>query len=85
MNLELRCENLTVRYGEKNALENISLVLKPGSLIGLVGPNGAGKTTLMKLLATLNKPTKGEILLDGKSIVKKPNNMSNWQKRVGSQ
>lgn len=73
--VKISCKNLTMRFGNKTALENVSLDLEPGSLIGLIGPNGAGKSTLMNLLATLKKPTAGDILLDGESIIKKPNLM----------
>ncbi|WP_430612492.1 ABC transporter ATP-binding protein [Enterococcus sp. DIV0876] len=73
--MKINCHGLTMRFGNKTALENVSLELCPGSLIGLIGPNGAGKSTLMNQLATLKKPTAGDILLDGESIVKKPNLM----------
>ena len=55
-----------------SANENISLTLTHG-IIGLLGPNGAGKTTLMKMLATVNKPTAGDISWNGHSILKNPN------------
>ncbi len=62
----LRCENLVKRYsGNKNALNNISLTIESGSIIGLLGPNGSGKTTLIKLINGLLTPTSGSILVDG--------------------
>lgn len=73
--LKLQCENVTMQFGSKTALNNVGIVLEPGSLIGLIGANGAGKSTLMKLMATLLKPTQGDVLLDGQSIVSKPNTM----------
>lgn len=73
--LKLQCENMTMQFGDKTALNNVEMLLEPGSLIGLVGANGAGKSTLLKLMATLLKPTQGNILLDGQSIVNKPNIM----------
>jgi ABC-2 type transport system ATP-binding protein len=73
--MEISCKNLTMRFGNKTALENVSLKLKSGSLIGLIGSNGAGKSTLMNLLATLRKPTAGDILINGKSILKNPNHL----------
>ena len=45
----LRCENLSKSYGKTLALDNISLTLEGGKIIGLLGPNGSGKTTLIKL------------------------------------
>lgn len=53
---------------EKNALENINLIIEPGEKLAIVGLNGAGKTTLIKLLLRLYEPTKGRILLNGVDI-----------------
>lgn len=64
-----------MNYGKAQALSDVNLTLKSGGLTGLVGPNGAGKSTLIKILATLLKPSQGEILLDGKDIRKKPDAM----------
>ena len=64
---KLEIKNLTKSYGKKNANNNITLTLENG-LYGLLGPNGAGKTTLMKQIATLSKPTSGEIIYNGKNI-----------------
>ena len=60
------------RYKQRKALDNISLDINKGEVFGLIGPNGAGKSTFISLLATLNKPESGDILVDGKSILKKP-------------
>ena len=49
--------NLTKKYGELTALNNLNLVIEPGDCFGFIGPNGAGKTTTIKILATLLKPT----------------------------
>lgn len=64
---KLEIKNLTKSYGKKNANNNITLTLENG-VYGLLGPNGAGKTTLMKQIATLIKPTTGEIIYNGKNI-----------------
>lgn len=64
---KLEMKNLTKIYGNKKANNNITLTLENG-VYGLLGPNGAGKTTLMKQIATLTKPTSGEIIYNGKSI-----------------
>ena len=63
----LDCRNLTKRYGNALALDNVSLELIPGRIVGLLGPNGSGKTTLIKLCMDLLQPTAGEILIDGRS------------------
>ncbi len=62
----LKVENLTLRYGEIAALDDVSLALEPGEFFGLLGPNGAGKTTLMSLVAGIRAPDRGEIFLNGK-------------------
>ncbi|MCQ2597299.1 MAG: ABC transporter ATP-binding protein [Treponema sp.] len=61
-------KNLTKKYGTKTAIDDISLELEGGQIIGLLGPNGSGKTTLIKMLNGLLVPSKGEILVDGKKI-----------------
>lgn len=73
--MELSIQNVTMKYQNKTALENISTTLTAGGLIGLVGPNGAGKSTLIRILATLQKPSEGDILLNGESIIQKPSLM----------
>lgn len=73
--MKLVLENVTKEYKDKTAIQNISVELYSGQLIGLIGKNGAGKTTLLKLLSTIMKPTSGRILLDNQDIVKNPNIM----------
>ncbi len=60
--------NLTKKYGEFVALDNLNLAIEEGDCFGFIGPNGAGKTTTIKILATLLKPTWGEARIDGKVI-----------------
>lgn len=60
--------NLTKKYGELVALNNLNLSIEEGSCFGFIGPNGAGKTTTIKILATLLKPTWGEARVDGKVV-----------------
>ncbi len=60
--------NLTKKYGELVALNNLNLEIQDGDCFGFIGPNGAGKTTTIKILATLLKPTWGEARIDGKVI-----------------
>lgn len=61
----LECKNLTKKYGNLVALDNINLTVESGQIIGLLGPNGSGKTTLIKLINGLLTPTEGEILIKG--------------------
>ena len=65
MNPILECKNLTKRYPGLLALDNISLEIARGKIVGLLGPNGSGKTTLIKLASGLLTPSEGEILING--------------------
>jgi ABC-2 type transport system ATP-binding protein len=60
--------NLTKRYGDLVALDNLNLTIEEGSCFGFIGPNGAGKTTTIKILATLLKPTSGQANVNGLTI-----------------
>ena len=71
INTGIEINGVTKVYGAKQALTDISLKLDSG-VTGLLGPNGAGKSTLMRLLATIEKPTAGTVLYNGKDIAKKP-------------
>ena len=63
----LECRELSKRFGKTAALDNVSLKLEPGRVIGLLGPNGSGKTTLIKSANGLLTPSEGEILIDGEA------------------
>ena len=63
-------KNLTKKFGEKTAVNNISLEIKDGELFGLLGINGAGKTTTLRILSCLSKATSGEAYIYGKSVSK---------------
>lgn len=60
--------NLTKRYNDLIALNNLNLEIEEGDCFGFIGPNGAGKTTTIKILATLLRPTWGEARIDGLSV-----------------
>lgn len=64
----LECENLSKNYGSVKALDNLTLKIKSGKIVGLLGPNGHGKTTLIKTLSGLLSKDKGKVLIDGKRI-----------------
>ena len=59
------CKSLCKRYGNVQALDNVSFVVEPGRVVGLLGPNGSGKTTLITLANGLLTPTGGELLING--------------------
>jgi ABC-2 type transport system ATP-binding protein len=64
----IEIKELTKRFGRRLAVNNISFNIDSGEIFGLVGPNGAGKTTTMRMLVTLLKPDKGEIIIGGHSL-----------------
>jgi spermidine/putrescine transport system ATP-binding protein len=68
--LELR--NLTRRFGELAAVENVSLGIEAGEFFTLLGPSGCGKTTILRMIAGFDLPDGGQILLDGKDIASIP-------------
>ena len=68
MNPILECRNLSKKYGNHfYALNDLTLSLDSGQIVGLLGPNGSGKTTLIKLINGLLTPSSGEVLIDGKA------------------
>ena len=66
----LKISSLSKRFGQQQALSELSLDLKPGEIYGLLGPNGAGKTTALNMLCGLLKPDSGEIFLQGQPVCK---------------
>ena len=61
-------ENLAVGYEDKLIINDLNITIPEGKFSVIIGPNGCGKSTLLKSFARLLKPSKGNILLDGKSI-----------------
>jgi ATP-binding cassette subfamily B protein len=78
-NIEMR--DISVFYGEKPVLQNISLTLKPGTKTAIIGPTAAGKTQLLYLLTGLIHPTAGKIMFDGISI--EEYNKTTFQHQIG--
>jgi len=66
----LEIKNLTKKYGNKVAVDNISISIPKGSFFGLLGPNGAGKSTTIHCITGIAQPTEGQILVDGVDVVK---------------
>ncbi|MET7319856.1 ABC transporter ATP-binding protein [Streptomyces sp. NPDC005549] len=62
----IELEGLTKRYGEKVAVNNLSFTVRPGIITGFLGPNGAGKSTTMRMVLGLDRPTAGDVRIDGK-------------------
>ncbi len=67
----IQIKNLGKSYGDKQILKDISLDIHKGDVIAVIGPSGCGKSTFLRLLNLLERPTGGDILLDGKSILAK--------------
>ncbi len=65
----IEVKNLSKKFGDFIAVDNISFSVPRGEIFGFLGPNGAGKTTSIKMLTTLLKQTSGEVLLDGHNTV----------------
>ncbi len=68
----LRIEHLTKTYGEKRAVDDLSLHIAPGEIFGFIGHNGAGKTTTLKSVAGILSFDAGEIFVDGVSVTENP-------------
>ncbi len=68
----LKINNLTKKYGDKKAVDNLTLHIQPGEIYGFIGHNGAGKTTTLKSVAGILQFDEGEIFIDGISIKSNP-------------
>ncbi|MCG8415178.1 MAG: ABC transporter ATP-binding protein [Pseudomonadales bacterium] len=70
--ITVETRDLRLDYGELTAVSNVNLQITAGEIYGLVGPNGAGKSSLLKMLANLNRPTYGEIFINGIDLAEDP-------------
>jgi branched-chain amino acid transport system ATP-binding protein len=68
----LSVEHVTRRFGGVVAVDDVTLDVGEGEIVGLIGPNGAGKTTLFNLITRLYRPDEGEIVFDGQSLLRTP-------------
>lgn len=64
----LRLDRITLGYGKRTVLRDITIEARPGEMLGIIGPNGSGKTTLIRGITRLLQPSSGRIFLDGKDI-----------------
>lgn len=69
---DLKALNLAKSYKERHVVEDVSLAIEPGQVVGLLGPNGAGKTTCFYMIIGLIKADKGQILIDNQDITQLP-------------
>jgi drug efflux transport system ATP-binding protein len=64
----IQTENLTKKYGDFTAVDNVSMAVDEGELIGIIGPDGAGKTTFLRMLSGALEPTGGSMIINGKNF-----------------
>ena len=76
----IHIENLTKLYGAIRAVDDISLDVERGGVLGLLGPNGAGKTTLMRIISGYLRPTEGEVSVGGEDVAEDPESV---KKNIG--
>src|SRR5690349_13438586 len=62
----IEATNLTKRYGDRNAVDDVTFTVTPGVVTGFLGPNGAGKSTTMRLILGLDAPTSGSVIVNGR-------------------
>lgn len=70
--MKVQVQQLRKEFGKTVAVDNISFAFDSGHIFGFVGPNGAGKTTTMRIIATIDEPTEGDVLLNGVSVREEP-------------
>jgi len=78
--MDIVIENLTKRYGPQKAVDNISMKVATGEILGFLGPNGAGKTTTMKMITNYIAPDEGNIFIGGKPVTENPHEI---RKHIG--
>ncbi len=75
----VKLENINKKFGSYQAADNVSFTIEKGKLIGLLGPSGSGKTTILRMIAGLETPDGGDIIIDGKRV----NNLPASQRGIG--
>lgn len=76
----IEIKNLTKRYGNKLAVDNVSFTVNKGEILGFLGPNGAGKSTTMNILTGYLSATEGQAIIDGYDILENP---TEAKKKIG--
>jgi branched-chain amino acid transport system ATP-binding protein len=76
----LEAVDVSVRFGGVTAVDNVSIGVRPGEVLGLIGPNGAGKTTLFDVLSGIRPPSSGRVIYDGEDVTSRS---PTWRSRHG--
>jgi lipopolysaccharide export system ATP-binding protein len=83
VNSIIRCENVSISYGNRTVLDNINFRINEKTIHGLLGPNGAGKSTIYHLLTGLIQPKKGKIFINGEDVTNFPVYLRTKQYGIG--
>jgi len=70
--MSISIKNISKTYGKQKALDDVSLEIKSGEIVGLLGPNGAGKSTLMKIISCYIPQTEGQVEVMGHNVLEEP-------------
>ena len=76
----IECKDVCKNFGQKVALDHVSLEIPEGRICGLLGPNGAGKTTLIRIINRITIPTGGEVWFKGRPITQAEDPVAAWQR-----
>ena len=68
----IKLEKISLSFGKRQILENISFSINKGEILGMLGPNGVGKSTIFNLITGLIKPNYGSIIIDGENVLNYP-------------
>ena len=68
----IQLNNISKKYADFTAIQDLNLHIKKGEIFGFLGPNGAGKTTTIKMITGILPPSTGEIIIDGVELAKYP-------------
>ena len=73
----VQVEGLERRFGNVAAVRGVTFHIEPGQVLGFIGANGAGKTTTMRIMATLDVPDAGHVVIDGHDVMNEPEEVNN--------